>query len=82
MSGFKLFAFIALISLAFGVILVGNSLAGEKVKFRTGLYGTKWEQVAVGDEEGHVVAVYEGKGLITNLQGKSSWMAGYTGNQG
>lgn len=70
MSRYKMFAFIALITLAFAVTLIGDALAGEKVKFRTGLYGTKWEQVAVGDEEGHVVAVYDAKGLITNLEGK------------
>ena len=70
MSRLRIFALIALITFALGVILVGNALAGEKVKFRTGLYGTKWEQVAVGEEEGHVVAVYDAKGLITNLEGK------------
>ena len=70
MPRFRLFAFITLITMAFGVALVGNALAGEKVKFRTGLYGTKWEQVAVGDEEGHIIGIYESKGLSTNLEGK------------
>jgi hypothetical protein len=70
MSRFKLIAFIALITLAFGVALVGDALAGEKVKFRVANYGVKFENVAVGDEEGHIVATYESKGIITNMQGK------------
>ena len=70
MSRSKLIASIVLITLAFGVALVGDALAGEKVKFRDAVYSVKWEQVAVGDEEGHVVAAYEGKGIITNMQGK------------
>ena len=70
MSRFKLFAFIALITLAFGLVLVADALAGEKVKFRNSMYLVKWEPVNVGDEEGHVVATYEGKGIITNLEGK------------
>ncbi len=66
----KLLAFISLITFALGIALVGDALAGEKVKFRTGLYGTKWEQVAVGDKEGHIIGIYESKGLGTNLEGK------------
>jgi hypothetical protein len=71
MSRFRLFAFITLITLAFGVALVGNALAGEKFKTRGVGYITKWEPVNVGDEEGHVVAVFDAKGIMTNLQGKS-----------
>jgi len=70
MSRFKLAAFIALITFAFGVAIVGDALAGEKVKFRCAVYSVKWEQIPVGDEEGHVVAAYEGKGISTNMQGK------------
>ena len=70
MSRFKLIAVIALITLAFGVVLVGDALAGEKVKFRDANYRVKIEPVAVGDEEGHVVVVWEGKGICTNLEGK------------
>ena len=70
MSRFKLAAFIALITLAFGVVLVGDALAGEKFKLRTVKYMTKWEQVNVGDEEGHFVAIGEAKGITTNREGK------------
>jgi len=45
MSKIRIFAFIALITLAFGVALVGGALAGEKVKGRTVWYTVKWEQI-------------------------------------
>ena len=71
MSRFKLFAFIALIALAFAVTLVGDALAGEKVKCRVVGYTVKWEQVEVGDQEGHVVAVAEAKGINSTILGKT-----------
>ena len=70
MSRYKMFAFIALITLAFGVALISDALAGEKVKFRCPTYTVKFENVGVGDEEGHIVATYGSKGIITNMQGK------------
>ena len=70
MSRSKGLAFIALITLAFGVALIGNALA-EKVKCQNIYHVVKWEQVNVGDQDGHVVAVYEVKGITTNLEGKS-----------
>ena len=69
MSRFKMLAFVALITLAFGVALVGDALA-EKVKGRNIYHAVKWEQVNVGDKDGHVVAVHEVKGITTNLEGK------------
>jgi hypothetical protein len=70
MSRFKLLAFIALITLAFGVTLIGDALAGEKVKFRDNLVVMKWEQIEVGDREGHTIALYQAKGIISNSEGK------------
>ncbi len=63
MSRSKGLAFIALITLAFAVTLEGDALAGEKIKNRIVGYTVKWEQVEVGDQEGHVVAVMEAKGI-------------------
>jgi hypothetical protein len=71
MSRFKVLAFIALITLAFGVALVGDALAGEKVKARTVLYRVNWQQIEVGDQKGHVYVLYESKGIETILQGKA-----------
>jgi len=70
MSRFKIFVFIPLITLAFGVAIVGDALAGEKVKFRIANYRVKVEAVPVGDEEGHLVVVFDDKGIATNLEGK------------
>ena len=70
MSRYKIVALMVIFAFVMGLTLVGDALAGEKVKWRTGLYGTKWEQVAVGDEEGHIIGIYESKGLSTNLEGK------------
>jgi len=63
-------AIIAIIAFALGVAMVGDALAGEKVKFRIANYRVKVEAVPVGDEEGHVVGVGEDKGIATNLEGK------------
>jgi len=79
MSRLKIFALIALITLAFSVALVGNSLAAEKVKARNVNHTVKWEQINVGDEDGHVVAVEENKGITTNLERKGfgdGWSVG------
>ncbi len=70
MRAIRLMAFIAVIALFVGVTVVGDAVAGEKVKFRTAIYRVKVEFVPVGDEEGQVFAVLEGKGISTNLQGK------------
>jgi len=72
MSKFKLLAFVTLITLAFGVALVGDAVAGEKGKTRVVFHSTKWQQIEVGDVEGHIVAVNEAVGIITVLEGDKS----------
>jgi hypothetical protein len=54
-----------------GIFLVGDAVAGEKIKCRTVWVNTKWVQINVGDEKDHVVAVGESKGIISNMQGKT-----------
>jgi hypothetical protein len=70
MSRYKMLAFITLITLAFGIVIVGDALAGEKVKGRIVGYTVKWEQVGVGDQEGHVIAVAESKGISSITMGR------------
>ena len=70
MSRFKLIPFIALITLAFGVTIVGDALAGEKYKTRNVMYNVKWETITVPGEEKHLLALSEAKGVLTNLEGK------------
>jgi len=77
MSRYKITALMASFTFAFGVALVGDALA-ENVKCRNVQDTVKWEQINVGDEEGHLIAVGEEKGLVTNLERKplfdgSSW---------
>jgi len=68
MSRFKLFAFVALIILAFGFALVGDALAGEKVKVvrRNANHFTTFQTVKVGDVEGHNLYLFEAKAIVFN----------------
>jgi hypothetical protein len=70
MSKSKIVGMIALITFAMGIFLVGEAMAGEKFKVRAVIITTKWQQIDVGDEEGHVVGVFECKGIQTNMEGK------------
>ena len=70
MSRFKIFAFIALITFAFGVTLDCDALAGEYVKVRSIKHLVKFDQINLGDEGKHGVALYESNGIVTNRQGK------------
>jgi len=65
MSRFKLFAFIALIAFAFGVVLVSDALAGEKIKVqaRNVFHLTEVTSHPVEDVEGHVMILYKGEGV-------------------
>ena len=40
-------------------------MATEKIKYKSEgtFYSVKWEQIGVGDEEGHIIGIYEMKGL-------------------
>jgi len=78
MSKSKIVGMMALIAFTMGIVLVGNAVAGEKIKCRTVYYNTKWNQVNVGDEKDHVVAMAESKGIISNKEGKTfgdGWLA-------
>ena len=61
----------ALVVFAMGIVLVDDALAAEKVKCRNVWYTTKWEQINVGDEKDHVVGLWEGKGIVSNMEGKT-----------
>ena len=71
MSRFKIFSFIVLITLALSIALMADALAGKYVKCRGVKHMVKWEQINVGDVEGHAIVLYESKGVVTNLQGKA-----------
>jgi hypothetical protein len=78
MSKSKIVGIVALIAFTMGILLVGDVVAGEKFKCRIVWYVTKNEQINVGDETGHVVALREAKGIVSNIQGKTfgeGWVA-------
>ena len=52
----------------FGIATIDCALAGEKQKLKSHgtTYTTKSELVEVGDDEGHVIGVYENKGIAFN----------------
>ncbi|MDH7499803.1 MAG: hypothetical protein QHH30_05395 [candidate division NC10 bacterium] len=52
------------------MVAVGDAVAGEKVKGRTVFYQVNWHQIEVGDQEGHGYALYESKGIETDVRGK------------
>ena len=74
----KVIAFIAVITLAFGMTAIDNAVAAERIAGRNVKHNVKWEQIEVGDEEGHVIAVYENKGINSRTDGKTfvSWECG------
>ena len=69
MSKSKILAIMALIAFAMGVLLVGDVVAGERVKGRAVDYVVKSEVINVPDQEGHVVGFSESKGIQTVLEG-------------
>ena len=71
MSKSKIVGMMALMVFAVCILLVSNTLAGEIIKGRTTWVTTKWEQINVGDEKDHVVAIGELKGINSIMQGKT-----------
>ena len=71
MSKFRISVLSALIILAFGVTVVGDAMAGERIEYRSKHvnFGVKWEPIEVGDKPGHVIALSEAKGVGVRYQG-------------
>ena len=61
MSWSKIFAVTAVVMFVFGIATIDCAVAGEKMKWHGASFTTNWQQIEVGDEEGHVVVVYEAK---------------------
>jgi len=63
MSRSKIISAITIIIFVFGIVMVNCALAGEKIKLKShgASFNDKWEQIEVGDEKGHVLAVYKTK---------------------
>ena len=66
MLRYKLFALFTVILFALGIGVIDCAVAGEKAKGHATSITTKWHQIEVGDEEGHIIAVYEAKQVWIN----------------
>ena len=62
----KIYAVIISLIMIFGIITIDCAIAGEKYKGHGTSYTVKWEQIEVGDEEGHVIAITESKQFYFN----------------
>jgi hypothetical protein len=81
MSQSKIISVTTIIIFIFTIAMVNCALAGEKIKYKShgASFQDKWEQIEVGDEEGHVLAVYNTKSIYFNeITGKKS--AGFSVN--
>ena len=65
MSCSKIFAVTAVVMFVFGIATIDCAVAGEKVKIKAhgANFNVKWEQIEVGDEAGHIIGIYENKGI-------------------
>jgi hypothetical protein len=61
MLRFRICAVIISLVMIFGLCAVGFAVAGETVKLKASgtSISTKWHQIEVGDEEGHIIAVLQ-----------------------
>ena len=66
MSRLKLFSVIAILFLTFSAFTLDTALAGEKMKWHGTGITVKWEQMEVGDVEGHVVGIQKSKQIYIN----------------
>jgi len=76
MSGIRVMTLTAVIIIALCATPPGSALAGEKYKGRHIFYTTKFESIEVGDEEGHIIAIVERKGIHTDF-GKKPFSDGW-----
>ena len=66
MSWSKILTMTTVVLFVFGIAMIDCAVAGEKTKLHGTSVGTKWHQLEVGDEEGHVIAVSESKAVYFN----------------
>jgi hypothetical protein len=66
MSISKIVAISTVVLFVFGFVLIDSAVAGEKMKWHGTGINVKWEQIEVGDEEGHVIGISESKQIYIN----------------
>ena len=68
MKAIRVMAFIALIGLVLGIVMIGDALAGEKGKVveRFAWFASSFPSAKVADVEGHAIVLLEAKGILFN----------------
>ena len=66
MSWSRIVAISAVLLFVFGFGMTDSAVAGEKVSWHGTSFTTDWKQIEVGDEDGHILAVYSQKQLYVN----------------
>ena len=59
----QIYAVIISLIMVFGLCTADFAMAGEKIKAHGASTTVKWEQIEVGDVEGHVIAITESKAV-------------------
>ncbi len=62
----KIFRVLILFLFVLAVTMINGAVAAEKFKSHGTSVTTKWQQMEVGDVEGHVLAIYEAKQIYFN----------------
>ena len=66
MSRSKIISATTIIIFVFGIAMVNCAVAGEKMKWHGTGVSSNWQQIEVGDEKGHVLAMFETKQIFIN----------------
>jgi hypothetical protein len=66
MSRSKVIAVSIVIIAVFGIAMIDGAVANDKMKWHGTGITVKWEQIEVGDEEGHVIAITQSKQIHIN----------------
>jgi hypothetical protein len=66
MSWSKILTLTTVVFFISGIAMINCAVAGEKVNYHGTSFTTDWQQIEIGDEEGHVLAVYKAKQLYVN----------------
>ena len=66
MSWSKILTITTVVVFVFGLAMIDCAVAGEKLRVHGVSFTTDWKQIEVGDEEGHVIAIYKAKQLYVD----------------
>ena len=75
MSGYRISAVTIALIMVFGLGTIDFTAAGETVKLKASAtsINTKWEEIEVGDVEGHVIGLFQNTQVwVSDLTGEKS----------